>query len=128
MLIRYFFFDSPYKEKFNEIRVKGDYDEVLSNIKNFMKIKKELKSDTPITRVQMVLMKENRKEWDDFQKLFSGIVDTIAYVDYLDHGTQKNQKDKGVVEIDQEKKILLPSIMAKNVCTSRWSCYSLLYR
>lgn len=100
----FFSFDSPYRKKFNEIRVKGDYDQVLNNIKNFMKIKKELKSDTPITRVQMVLMKENRKEWDDFRKLFSGVVDTIAYVDYLDHGKQKNQKDKGVVEIGSRKK------------------------
>ena len=53
----FFSFDSPYREEFNKIRVKGDYDLVLKNIKNFMKVKKELKSDTPITRVQMVLMK-----------------------------------------------------------------------
>jgi radical SAM protein with 4Fe4S-binding SPASM domain len=100
----FFSFDSPYREQFNKIRIKGDYDLVLKNIKNFMKIKKDLKSDTPITRVQMVLMKENKKEWDDFQKLFSGLVDTIAYVDYLDHGTQKDQNTKGVVKIGSRKK------------------------
>jgi molybdenum cofactor biosynthesis enzyme MoaA len=100
----FFSFDSPYREQFNRIRIKGDYDLVLKNIKNFMKIKKELKSDTPITRVQMVLMKENKKEWDDFQKLFSGLVDTIAYVDYLDHGAQKDQDTKGVVKIGSRKK------------------------
>ena len=69
-----------------------------------MKIKKSLNSDTPITRVQMVLMKENEKEWGDFQKLFEGVVDTIAYVDYLDHGAQKQQKSKGIVEIGSRKK------------------------
>lgn len=100
----FFSFDSPYREQFNKIRIKGDYDLVLKNIKNFMKIKKELKSDTPITRVQMVLMKDNEKEWEDFQKLFSGLVDTIAYVDYLDHGTQKDQNTKGVVKIGSRKK------------------------
>ena len=41
----FFSFDSPYREQFNKIRIKGDYDLVLKNIKNFMKIKKELKSD-----------------------------------------------------------------------------------
>ena len=51
-----------------------------------MKIKKEMKSDTPITRVQMVLMKENKHEFKDFVKLFTPIVDTIAHIDYLDHG------------------------------------------
>lgn len=100
----FFSFDSPYREIFNKIRVKGDYDQVLENIKNFMKIKKSLNSDTPITRVQMVLMKENEREWGDFQKLFKGIVDTIAYVDYLDHGTQKQQKSKGIVDIGSRKK------------------------
>jgi radical SAM protein with 4Fe4S-binding SPASM domain len=99
----FFSFDSPYREQFNKIRIKGDYDLVLKNIKNFMKIKKELKSDTPITRVQMVLMKDNEKEWEDFQKLFSNVVDTIAYIDYLDHGTQNQHKEKGVVKIGERK-------------------------
>ena len=36
----FFSFDSPYREEFNKIRVKGDYDLVLKNIKNFMKVKK----------------------------------------------------------------------------------------
>ena len=100
----FFSFDSPYKEIFNKIRDKGDYDQVLKNITNFMKIKKSLNSETPITRVQMVLMQDNEKEWEDFQKLFEGIVDTIAYVDYLDHGTQKQQMSKGIVEIGSRKK------------------------
>ena len=100
----FFSFDSPYREEFNKIRVKGDYDLVLKNIKNFMKVKKELKSDTPITRVQMVLMKDNQREWEDFQKLFSNLVDTIAYIDYLDHGIQNKHKEKGVVKIGSRKK------------------------
>jgi len=100
----FFSFDSPYREEFNKIRVKGDYDLVLKNIKNFMKVKKELKSDTPITRVQMVLMKDNQKEWEDFQKLFSNLVDTIAYIDYLDHGNQNKHEEKGVVELGSRKK------------------------
>ena len=48
----FFSFDSPYGEEFNKIRVKGDYDQVLNNIKNFMRIKREMKSDTPLTRVK----------------------------------------------------------------------------
>ena len=100
----FFSFDSPYREEFNKIRVKGDYDLVIKNIKNFMKVKKELKSDTPITRVQMVLMKDNQREWEDFQKLFSNLVDTIAYIDYLDHGIQNKHKEKGVVKIGSRKK------------------------
>ena len=74
-----------------------------------MKIKKEMKSDTPITRVQMVIMKENEKEFGDFVKLFEPIVDTVAYIDYLDHGIQKG--DKTVVDLNsQNKKFCCPQL------------------
>lgn len=97
----FFSFDSPYREQYNKIRVKGDYDKVLTNIKNFMKIKREMKSDTPLTRVQMVVMKENEHEFKDFVKLFQPIVDTIAQIDYLDHGIQNT--DKTVVQLQDKK-------------------------
>jgi radical SAM protein with 4Fe4S-binding SPASM domain len=100
----FFSFDSPYRDKFNKIRVKGDYDQVLNNIKNFMKIKKELQSDTPITRVQMVLMEETKQEWEDFKRLFEGTVDTIAWIDYLDHGKQNEYSKKGLVKIEKKDK------------------------
>ena len=105
----FFSFDSPYREQYNKIRVKGDYDKVLNNIKNFMKIKKEMKSDTPITRVQMVLMKENKHEFKDFVKLFTPIVDTIAHIDYLDHGIQDTKK--AVVDFSRKtKKFCCPQL------------------
>ena len=99
----FFSFDSPYREKYNKIRVKGDYDKVLNNIKNFMKIKKDMNSNTPITRVQMVLMKETKNDWEDFKKLFEPIVDSVAYIDYLDHGNQNNHIDKGLIKIDEDQ-------------------------
>lgn len=99
----FFSFDSPYREQFNEIRKKGDYDQVLKNIRNFMRIKKELKSDTPITRVQMVRMQENDDDWEDFQKLFKGVVDTIAGIDYLDHGQQTSMKEKAITDRYKKK-------------------------
>jgi radical SAM protein with 4Fe4S-binding SPASM domain len=86
----FFSFDSPYREHYNRIRVKGDYDDVLGNIRRFMEIRDEMESVKPFTRVSMVLMKENQGEWEDFQKLFKPIVDAVAYVDYLDHGSQQN--------------------------------------
>lgn len=106
----FFSFDSPYREQFNKIRVKGDYDQVLNNIKLFMSVKKRLKSDTPITRVQMVKMKENESEWEDFQKLFDGVVDTVAWIDYLDHGTQSSFKDKGTVSLNRKATFCCPQL------------------
>ena len=86
----FFSFDSPIREHYNQIRVGAEYDTTLNNIRRFMEIREELGSLKPFTRVSMVLMQENQHEWPDFQKLFEPLVDAVAYVDYLDHGTQHN--------------------------------------
>lgn len=86
----FFSFDSPYRDKYNQIRVGTDYDAVLRNIKRFMEIREEMGSITPFTRVSMVRMKENWDEWDAFRELFEPIVDAVAWVDYLDHTGQNN--------------------------------------
>ena len=114
----FFSFDSPYRDKYNEIRIlsngkKGEYDKVLNNIKNFMKIKKEMKSDTPLTRVQMVIMKENDGEFEDFKKLFSPIVDTVGYTYYLAHGDQDKSKEVFKKDGGQKPNFACPQIFQR---------------
>ena len=41
---------------------KNKFEKVYENIKNFAKMKTELKSYFPITKIQMVLTEETRKE------------------------------------------------------------------
>jgi len=78
-------FDSPYRDKYNQIRVRSEYDMVLANIREFNEIRKEMGSVSPLTRVSMVRMEENKDDWEVFCKLFEPIVDVVAYIDYLDH-------------------------------------------
>lgn len=85
----FFSFDSPYREHYNEIRVNANYDKVLRNIRRFHEIREEMGSLKPFTRVSMVRMKENEQEWDDFKALFEPIVDAVAWVDYIEHNSQK---------------------------------------
>ncbi len=80
----FFSFDSPYKEKYEEIRVGAKYEETLDNIKYIVKLRSELKKDIPLTRVSMVLMEENKDEYEEFIELFKDIVDVVAYVEYRD--------------------------------------------
>jgi radical SAM protein with 4Fe4S-binding SPASM domain len=95
-------FDSPYREQFNRIRVGASYDKVLRNIRRFSAIREELGSVKPFTRVQMVRMKDNEGEWEDFRKLFEPIVDSVAYVDYLDHTGQTNP-ERTVIPVGSRK-------------------------
>ena len=107
----FFSFDSPYKEQFNKIRVNANYDKVLRNIKRFMAVREEMGSVTPFTRVQMVRMQDTEGEWEAFQELFEPIVDSVAYVDYLDHTGQSNE-ERTVVPVGSRK--------AKFCCPQLW--------
>jgi len=78
----FFSFDSPHKEKYEEIRVGASYEETLHNIKRFVELRDALGSSTPLTRVSMVLMEDNKDEYDTFVDMFKEIVDVVAYVEY----------------------------------------------
>lgn len=79
----FFSFDSPVKEKYEAIRVGANYNKTLDNIKNFIELRNTMGMASPITRVSMVLMENNKSEYEEFIELFKDIADEIAYVDYL---------------------------------------------
>ena len=99
----FFSFDSPFREKYNEIRKGADYDSVLANIRQFMTIRRALGSVKPFTRVSMVTMKDNQNENQAFQELFEPIVDAVAFVDYLDHSNQNNP-ERMIIPLETRKK------------------------
>lgn len=78
----FFSFDSPYKEKYEEIRIGAKYEEALDNIRTIVEMRDRLGKTSPLTRVSMVLMEENKEEYDEFVELFKDIVDVVAYVEY----------------------------------------------
>ncbi|MDP4183179.1 MAG: radical SAM protein [Bacillota bacterium] len=95
-----FSFDSPYKEVYENIRIGSDYDKVISNIKNIKSLREKSGSDTPLTRVSMVLMKENADQFKDFVELFKEHVDIVAWSEYtnkeelLGEGRKRLKREK----------------------------------
>ena len=90
--------DSPVKETFESIRVGAKYDQVVSNIRNFIKRKKERGLKFPIVKVQMVVMKKNEHEVELFKELFVDDIgaDVVGYTEYLDYHELNTKKDAGV--------------------------------
>jgi len=80
----FFSFDSPIKENYEKIRIGARFEDTLNNIKKIIEIRKKLNKDTPLTRVSMVLMEDNKKEYKKFVDLFKDIVDVVSYGDYSD--------------------------------------------
>jgi radical SAM protein with 4Fe4S-binding SPASM domain len=104
----FFSFDSPYRKTYNKIRIGANYDKVLYNIKRFMYLRNKLGSVTPFTRASMVLMEENKDEWDDFEKLFRPIVDTVGQSLFMKHSGQEN--DRTIQELGEKKKYCCPQL------------------
>ena len=98
----FFSFDSPFPEHYNEIRVNANYDKTLRNIIRFHQIRNEVGLCKTFTRVSMVRMKENEHEWQAFRDLFEPIVDAVAFVDYMDHTSQR-ASGKQLVQTTPEK-------------------------
>lgn len=94
----FFSFDSPFKEKYESIRVGADFEVTLENIKRVVKLRESMGKTSPLTRVSMVLMEENKDEYEKFVELFKDIVDTVAYVEYRAPLGEEHSLDKSVTD------------------------------
>ena len=70
----------PGRFKFNS------FERVYENIKTFNRVRTELKSKFPVTKIQMVMTHETRNEVDEFYKLFGEIVDDVTVTQYNERG------------------------------------------
>jgi radical SAM protein with 4Fe4S-binding SPASM domain len=78
-----FSIDAANKEQYESIRVRGNFDKVLKNIKMFSEIKKKKYPKSKIiTRVSGVRVNKNQK-LSDLRNVFGDSVDAISFVDYV---------------------------------------------
>lgn len=75
-------FDSPSKEKYEQVRIGANYDDVRNNILDFCRMKKERGSMKPFVGIQMVKMKNNMEEIETFYNMFKEHVDIVKIGDY----------------------------------------------
>ncbi len=77
--------DAATEETYNKIRVpvskrllkKSRLERLENNVKNFVKIKKDLNKKLPLTRVSFVALSENSHEIDLFKEKWENIVDSV---------------------------------------------------
>jgi len=81
-----FSIDATTPELYAKIRVGGDFNRVVENIRTFDRIRKELKQQKPFIRVQMVRTELNKHQVADFQKMWQGIADDIRVSDVTNRG------------------------------------------
>jgi radical SAM protein with 4Fe4S-binding SPASM domain len=73
-----FSFDGCRKETYEKIRTGGDFDRTVANILRFLEIKKEARSKTPVTAIEVISFDEPDKQdspqaKEEFKKRFEGL-------------------------------------------------------
>lgn len=109
-------FDSPYKEKYEEVRVGADYDSVLQNVKDFCELKKRMGTITPVTRINFIKLPDMLpQEVDDLVQLFSPIVDSIGLLEYVDPSVKElvSIKRKENRDSDRVSGFVCPQVLTR---------------
>ena len=85
-----FSFDGGTKQTYEKLRPgrfkQNKFENIYNNIKNFYYIKKKMNSKFPISKIQMLLTKDSRKEVDNFFELFGNIIDDVTIMHYNERG------------------------------------------
>jgi len=77
--------DSPYKEKYNKIRVLSDFDDVMENLKQFKKMRDDRGLLSPVIRVSFIQFPDvSLQEINDAKELFLQFADAIGFQQYVD--------------------------------------------
>lgn len=109
--------DGATKETFESIRVGLDFDEVVNNIKRFVRIRNEMKSKVRV-RIRFTLQKQNMPELDQYYEFWKNILsDTdIIYSKHMHSFAGEDEiKEKYPIEwgLDMEK-------LNKQSCGTLW--------
>jgi len=73
--------DSSVREEYEKIRVGLNFDQVVANMRGFVELRREMQSETPLTRVNMVTLPENRSHRKEFREFFGPYVDIVEIID-----------------------------------------------
>lgn len=78
--------DGATKETYERIRVRAKYETLLQNVRDFYRIRETLGRTRPFIRIQMVRMKDNAHEVEQFIEMWKPWVDDIRISDVSNRG------------------------------------------
>lgn len=77
--------DSPYKEKYNKVRVLSDFDNVIANLKRLKELRDKRGQLGPMIRVNFIQFPDiTDKELNDAKEFFLQFADAIGFQEYVD--------------------------------------------
>ena len=70
--------DGATKETYEKMRPGLDFDTVIKNVRNFIRLKRSLGSGGPAVQINFVRTKFNFHEWEELKRIWSGSADSVT--------------------------------------------------
>lgn len=74
---------------YEKSRVGASFKGVVNNIKNFIKLREEIKSATPLVRIQTVALPELAPKLTDYKEFWEKIADEVSFIDFRDYSKEQ---------------------------------------
>ncbi|MEX0764802.1 MAG: radical SAM protein [Nitrosopumilaceae archaeon] len=117
----FFSVDGILPETFNKIRIGTDYETVVTNIKNFVRIKNEGNYKHVQTRVSMVVLPGMEKEAEEYTKFWLPILGQVGFGEWVDH------RGKGTTKDDHSREIIYDDYNPDFVCAQPFQRMFIMY-
>jgi len=90
-------FDGGSAKSYNKMRPgrfgENTFDQVYANIRGFARVRAEMGSPFPFTKIQMILTEETFSEQDSFFSLFDEVIDDVSVKAYTERGGKLSDVD-----------------------------------
>jgi len=88
-------FEGYDKKVYESNRIGADFDRVVSNVRNFVGLKRRMKSAGPVLRLQTVELADMPGYLEKYRKFWSGYADEITCIDLRDEGADFSGLEDG---------------------------------
>lgn len=88
-------FEGTEPEFYEKSRTGASFEKVVKNIKDFIQLREEMKSITPLVRIQTVSLPELAPKLNKYKEFWEKIADEVSFIDYRDYA-----KDQGSLVSD----------------------------
>ena len=88
--------DATTKNTFEKIRQGGDFDKVITNVQNFIKLRNKMGKELPTVRVNFVKTDQNKHELDEFLNFWKDKADCIGVQNLINIMNQNKKDEKNI--------------------------------
>ena len=83
-------FEGTTADVYEKYRVGASFEKVVKNIKDFIKLRKEMNVEKPLVRIQTVALPELDPTLKEYKKFWEEIVDEISFIDFRDYSPKEH--------------------------------------